>query len=1009
MITFLKKYLKQNKINLALLLIGFALAVVGVWHWFSNNSIIYFVDSLVPLDAKNSFIRIFYGIDSHTYPWNIEANWSWFLYWGIIALGNKILGTLSLSQMFLYIFLLFSSISGFYLMLNYLITIFFKEEATKLIYKIISFTFALFYTFNLFTFFYAFFMFNPDAFLIAFLPLNLLALFKIFPLRGLKKGSSRWLIVFFATLFLISPGFLTYIFLPQYLAWIGLYLLIFLFSSKINIISKKFFLMAVFSALILFSIWWWLFPALLALKDIYAVQSSTGTTLWFDMGFEPSKLLNSFRLIGTPLMYGNQFSWTHFYIDDKFFTFPLFTFPILAIVFAFSLKLVRSKGTFLYLLIMLTVSLFLVKFSNPPLASITKFAFEHVPFFGAFRDSYHKAGIYYLLPFLLICGLGASIAIKIISKKKQKYLLVLFMALLLIVGVVVTGPFFLFAKDNIRTEAFNNNNQQHIIKSKTQIPSEYYELKRIFEPECRGKTVMVVPRGGWVSSAEWQKYGTSYIGVDLLPQLLNCSFITTLAYQPEAESSNQAPYILLQNDEHQAFKEFLFKNQISFVLVRHDNVPFYFSNYLYVDPNTTSAWLDQDKDFEKKVINQYFTIYSLKRLDKINTYGFGFSTNSTYINSPLLSSAAYATVSKRTPDIINPVVINTTEDLSKYDFTAKNYLAIGECADCSNKGEIERLELGTKTKSLNFKINIAKSGNYFCAANVYAKGAKINNITIDGKDGEKINMDTLTPTFFGKGMYDARVSYNTPVFIDEKLLSIFPGQVIELPVGRDDERNNRLSYVLDNQSQNIEIVFAKKKLSQSTLEKKSFNPEDIVFTNPGGISEKEQAFSRIMQLDELNVNNYYIYIISDKTGNKDEPATIKNLLLEKAIDTNYVDVSCLLNDVSSKDFASELVVKQISPIEYKLKLSSNFQEGFLTFNKTYNLDWQAYSDIGNNMQVLPHFQSGYGNAWYVKDPESKEITVKFTRFDLITKNALISLILFLILFIYYFKANKNNR
>jgi hypothetical protein len=999
-----KKNLKKNAIYTALFLLGLAICIVSVRHWFINNSIIYFVDSLVPLDAKNSFIRIIYGIDSHVYPWNTEANWSWLLYWAIISLGTKIFGTVSLSQMLTYVFLLASSVFGFYLLSNYLMTILFREKASKSVYKIISFMFAIFYTFNLYTFFYAFFMFNPDAFIVAFLPLNLLALFKAYPLKGSDKGNSWWVIIFFATLFLISPGFLTYIFLPQYLIWILVYLIIFLFSSKTKIISSGFLKIIIFLALIFLSIWWWLLPAVLVLKEIYIVQSSTGTIYWFNMGFEPSKLLNSLRLIGTPLMYGNQFSWTHFYIANKIFTLPLFIFPVLLVYFVSSLKYFRNKGVFIYLLIMMMASLFLVKFSNPPFSFITKFAFEHIPFFGAFRDSYHKAGMYYLLPFLLICSFGVGIMTKNLLEKKRKTLLFLFVVFLLVAGVILTGPFFLFSKDNIRMEEFNYANQKHIIRSQTKIPNEYYQLKKVFEPECNGKTVMVVPRGGWVSSAEWKKYNTSYIGVDLLPQLINCSFITTLAYNPKSESSNQAPYIFLQNEDHKGFKEFLFKNQVPFILVRHDNIPFYFSNYLYVDPDITSAWLDRDKDFEKEIINEYFTVYKLKKLNKINTYGFSLSTDITYTESSLLSSTNYTTLSKKTPYILNPIVVNDSNSFKKYNFAVKNYLAIGECEECLGKGEIERLDMGTKTKNMNFKLNIVRNGNYLCDASIYSNGAALTSLIIDGKNIEREDSSSSKVIFLKQGTYEMHIAYTTRVFIDKKDVYVFPEQIVELPIGKDYERNHRLSYLLNNKDQNIEIILSKRKLSQSELKSKTYNNLDTVLVNPGGISEREQVFNNIIQLDELNVNDYYLYIVSGKNGNREEPAVIKNLLLEKAIDTNYIDASCLLKIGNSVDFTSELRVKQISPVKYKVSLPNNFQEGFLAFNKTYNQDWQAY-DMDKS-KVFSHFQSGYGNAWYVSKSEGKELMISFVRYDLIVKNAIFSLLLFLVLLSCYIKLRK---
>ncbi len=1012
MMTFLKKYFKQNRIHMILLLMGLILAIVSVWHWFSGNSIIYFVDTLLPVDTKNSFVRVFYNIDTRVFPWNIEASWSWFIYWLMISIGKETLGNLSASQFVLYVFLLFSSILSFYLLANHLWTLLLKGKNSQNYHRVISFLFALFYTFNLYTFYYAFFTFNPDAYIVAFLPLNMLALFKVYPLGSTKAEKNvPWTIIFFLTLIMMSPGFLTYIFIAQYLVWVSLYLLInFIFQIK-KIVLKEIVALGTFFMLILLSIWWWFFPALLILKDVYEQQSSTGTISWFNQGFIPSQLLNVFRTLGIPLMNGNPFSWSTFYTDNRFFTLPLFLLPFLILFFVSKLRKFKNRNTFLYLLIMLLVSIFIVKFSNPPFAFLNRFAFEYIPFFGAFRDSYHKAGMFYHLALFSVACMGAGLAFKYLLEKRNKTLLVLSLGIIIAFGIVVTGPFFLFSSDNLIKYNFLFNHKPHSVSSKTQIPPEYYQLKKVFEPQCQGKDVMIIPRGGWISNAEWEKYGNSYVGVDLIPRLINCSFITTLAYKPMSESSNQAIYLLLQNKDYDGYKQFILKNQIPFVLVRYDHVPYYPSTWQYIDPKIITKRLDSDPDFERKIINDYFTVYRFKPLDKLNNYGIALSSHASYTNSFLAGSVDYAMLSRKTPDVIGPAVLNPISYSDKYKSLIDTYIAEGICDECAGKGEIERMDIGTNTKHMQFKFNIVQDGQYACEGKVYVPGSEITDLSVSNSSNKKVvpNESKLFP--LSRGQYTSSLSYSSQVFINKDSVSIPKGaQSIEFPVSELTGRSFKLSYDLDSREQEVEVILAKKHLSDVTLKEKELKQEDIEFVSPTGPSDKTQSISRIFQIDEFNPYKHSIYIRSVSNGlSKRGSGVIRNLMIESAIDTNYVNFSCVTKSrVASKDFTRILKITQVNPIEYILTLPKSFYSGFITFNKTYANGWQAYSIENGKKRIFAHIQSGYGNAWYVENPKDRRITIVYEQHELITKNGIVTFIAFSILLIIFIKLKKNN-
>lgn len=310
------------------------ISVLAVGHWFIGNNILYFWDSYVPLDPKISFNQLFYFWQDKLFPGFALPQWSWFLYWGLFFLPSLFIQSLSIGEFFVYILLLSFSVINFYLLTVYVLKIIFKETNRELLVNAVGLLAAILYTFNIFTFFNFYFMFNPGAFLLAFLPLNILALIHIYPLDGIEavKKKNMWLFIFFLSLVCFSPAFIVYVFFLQYLVWIAVYLFLFWFTSRKKILSRKTLEIAVFYVLILLANLWWFFPALIGFKESYAGQSSFGTTVWFDQGLESIKLLNSFRLLGTALMVNNNFSWTPLYLENPIFTFPLFIFPFILIV-----------------------------------------------------------------------------------------------------------------------------------------------------------------------------------------------------------------------------------------------------------------------------------------------------------------------------------------------------------------------------------------------------------------------------------------------------------------------------------------------------------------------------------------------------------------------------------------------------------------------------------------------------------------------------------------------------
>jgi len=691
MISLFFKKIKSTKLkmsNVLVIILSLIVAFVAVYKWFEGGTILYYWDTNLPLDIKNSIQDFFFYWHSNVFPGGSGNGWSWLPYSLSVAALLKLFGNLSLTQALLYFSFIFLSIVNFYLLLNYLLitVVGLDIEKNAIFYKIISFLFAIFYALNLYTFYYSYFMFNPQIYIYSLLPLNILALFKLYPLGkkgGLSNTPNKWLFLFLTTLIFMSPGFTTYVFLGQYLLLLFFYLSLYWFVGKYKLLSHKTLQIFLFLVLILLTQWWWFFPSLLGFKELYLSQSALGTSVYFDISSIRSNLLNSVRLFGSPMMNNNPFSWDSFYNSNLLFPFTLFLFPFL-IIFTFArIKEIKNKIYLVYFLTIFLFSLFIVKLGNPPFVWLTRFAYDSVPFFGAFRDAWHKAGLFYTFSYFILSSIGFYLVVKVLLEEKRKklFLGVSFFALI-IAGIAVTAPFFLFSYDNIKKIDFLYDGKKYTFSAKTKIPPEYYQLKSVLEKSCNGTSVLVIPKGSMISSAVWGEYGNSYVGQDILNHLIVCNFLNTLLLQNGPDSSNFTPYIMLENGDFAGFKNFLLQNQIGLVLIRKDNVPYYYTNYLNfsrINPSLTARTINKDSDFKEVYENDFFKLYKLNNIEK--NYGFALPSTMLFTNQALSSGIDYAVLSKQMGVKKSSVIMNK-DNLMKYQSLVNFYVSKANCVGC---------------------------------------------------------------------------------------------------------------------------------------------------------------------------------------------------------------------------------------------------------------------------------------------------------------------------------------
>ncbi|MFH1827593.1 MAG: hypothetical protein ABH812_04200 [bacterium] len=674
---------KRKSLKIAVLILFiFFISILSVYRWFEGGTILYYWDAFIPFDIKYYFTFL-QSWQSRVFPGNTNAAFNWVLYIFPISLLENIFDSLSMAQAFIYIGLIFSSIINFYLLLRYLFNLILMDKIKENIAVLTSIIFSILYALNLYTFYSAYFMFNPEAYILAFLPLNILALLHFFPLDESEKLKNQkfWIFVFFLSLFLMSPGFVTYVFFAQYIVWVFIFLVFYFLFSKEKY-KKKFLNILLFFLLIILANWWWFFPFLLNIQSSYAVQRfTTDTTSYIESSSKNGYLFNAVRLIGSSLMNSNQFSWTSLYYDKNPFNFVLFFFPFLIIFLLLRIKLLVKKKILLFIFTIFLVSLFLVKLGNPPFAGLTVWAFKHIPFFDAFRDAYQKAGLYYIFSYFILSFIGFNLLTSFLMEKNNKVLIYITYSLLFLGAIVMTGPFFLFRTDNIIKLDHIYNGKKITFSAKTKIPKEYYDLKNILEKNCTGKTTIVIPRGSAITNAFWLKYGTSYIGQDILSHLVNCNFISKKIAENDPDAFTSAPYVFLQNNDFSSFKNYLLQNDISLVLVKKDSIPFTYTSWFQVDPQKTIVEIETDKDIEKIYENDFFNLYKLKT-ESLNTFGFNLSQNIIYTNSPLSTTVDYAILSKAIGSESGNLIINKSNNFKKYSGSINQYVSVGNCVGC---------------------------------------------------------------------------------------------------------------------------------------------------------------------------------------------------------------------------------------------------------------------------------------------------------------------------------------
>lgn len=659
-----------------------SLSVFVTYRWFSGGTILYYWDANVPLDIRVSLSAFLYPWSSNRLPGFTGSGWSWLPYWGLFAFFRRFQLSLSSSQFLLYVVLITGSIGNFYLFFKRLvIDVLGISETLKI--RIFSLLFGIGYALNLYTFYYAYFMFNPEAFLICLLPLNLLALYSLFPLGGktIKTGQPIiWFFVFIITQIFMAPGFTSYVFLIQYFLLLGFYFLLYLFFSRNKLFSKKTLLFILIILITGLLHWIWFYGAKLGFNELYESQVSYGSLEDIENVSKNMSLLNLFRLFGGAMMNNNAFVWDKFFLSQSILTIPLFLFSFAVVYLFLQMKRLKTRIIVLFFSAILLVSLFFMKMGNPPFIGFMQWLIKIIPYLTAFRESVQKAGLYFLFSYFVLSGIGMLLIFDSLRTKLYK---ILFMVLCVVPAfILVCSPFLVFAKKNIRTLDFYYNKNKYTFSSKTIVPPEYYELKKIIEPRCDGKNILVYPRTGLISNAIWDKYGMSYVGQDYLLSLINCTISSAQIINTEAEAARNTPYIFLNNHDIVNFKKYLMVNKFNYLIIQKDSVPYLYTSRPDLHYSMVESLINNDKDFSQIFSNDYFTLYAYIPLGDNKSYGFSLSAYPIYTNAKLTTSNEYLNLYRSMTDVLTPVIIQDNKLYKRYSSLINAYEIQSNCVGC---------------------------------------------------------------------------------------------------------------------------------------------------------------------------------------------------------------------------------------------------------------------------------------------------------------------------------------
>lgn len=322
--------------------------------------------------------------------------------------------TRRITQLLIFLILIFSSLIGVYLLS---VNIFRLKKQQAIIA-------SLFYFFNLYTLSQVFSRFIfAGIYAWAFIPILVYLGFSI-----IKRFKINYL-VFFVIVNIFASTIYSH---PAYILVLWIFLGLCLFKVLLKGSDKRIYLINFLS---LFCVWlatniWWVYPMLSMSNTVGVNPSVRGWEYDFAVLQGLSRDFTNLDILFLKHKYFFERSgyWQGFYKNSlpQLVSFLIFVFVLIGL---FTRK-VKNK---LLLSLLFILGWFLVKGTNPPLGStFYKFLFEKISFFSIFRNSYEKLGIIFLLPYSILFSIGIHTFISILDRSKKNVVLI-FLSLIIFI------------------------------------------------------------------------------------------------------------------------------------------------------------------------------------------------------------------------------------------------------------------------------------------------------------------------------------------------------------------------------------------------------------------------------------------------------------------------------------------------------------------------------------------------------------------------------------------------
>jgi len=123
-------------------------------------------------------------------------------------------------------------------------------------------------------------------------------------------------------------------------------------------------------------------------------------------------------------------------------------------------------------------------------------------------------------------------------------------------------------------------------------------------------------------------------------------------------------------------------NKLHYILIQKDSVPYLYTSRPDVSFRTVESWLNEDKEFDRKFSNEYFTLFEYIPLRDDALYGFSLSAEAAYTNSKLTKSNEYKNIFHSLKEGGPSVILQRTDLVDRYRSRVNVYDVQSNCVGC---------------------------------------------------------------------------------------------------------------------------------------------------------------------------------------------------------------------------------------------------------------------------------------------------------------------------------------